>query len=435
MRTFRVYKPAAENAAFLELEHPGTGFLSKIGRRPALTASARRPCRARRLERTDMHVLFVHQNFPAQFGHVAGVPGSQHHGLPLHLRLARSRPARPAASSASSTTSRAGRPSTTTTAAARSRTPSGTRHAVYEALKARPDIKPDLIVGHSGFGSTLFLRELYPDVPDHQLLRVLLPHRRLRHGLPPGLPRRTELDRLRRRARNAMILLDLDNCDRGYSPTQLAARAACPPSTSAKVRVIFDGIDTDALEAAAPAAAPRRSATGPFPTAYEARHLRRPRHGVDARVRHLHEGGEAAVRPAERRGLRRRRARTASATAATSGSPAASRSRSGCWRRTTTTCRGSVFLGLLPPPDAGAAVRVTDLHVYLTVPFVLSWSLLNALACGATVLASDTAPVREVIRDGETGLLADFFDIDGGLPGERGARRPGRVPPARPGRA
>jgi glycosyltransferase involved in cell wall biosynthesis len=72
-----------------------------------------------------------------------------------------------------------------------------------------------------------------------------------------------------------------------------------------------------------------------------------------------------------------------------------------------------VFLGLLPPPVLARLFALSDLHVYLTVPFVLSWSLLNALACGATVLASDTAPVREVIEHGRNGLLADFFDVEG----------------------
>ena len=70
------------------------------------------------------------------------------------------------------------------------------------------------------------------------------------------------------------------------------------------------------------------------------------------------------------------------------------------------------FLGRLPPHDLAGLFARSDLHVYLTAPFVLSWSLLNAMACGATVLASDTAPVREVIHHNDTGLLADFFDVD-----------------------
>jgi glycosyltransferase involved in cell wall biosynthesis len=71
------------------------------------------------------------------------------------------------------------------------------------------------------------------------------------------------------------------------------------------------------------------------------------------------------------------------------------------------------FLGTIPSEQLVEVLCLSDLHIYLTVPFVLSWSVLNALACECTVLASSTAPVQEVIRHEETGLLADFFDVEG----------------------
>ncbi len=70
------------------------------------------------------------------------------------------------------------------------------------------------------------------------------------------------------------------------------------------------------------------------------------------------------------------------------------------------------FLGRVPYPRFLSLLQVSRVHVYLTYPFVLSWSLLEAMSAGCAIVASDTKPVREVIKDGETGKMVDFFDPD-----------------------
>src|SRR5262249_6137876 len=91
-------------------------------------------------------------------------------------------------------------------------------HAVFEALQARPDIRPDLIVGPSGFGSTIFLRDLY-DRPLINYFEYFYRPTDSDMDFRPDFPC-DPLDQLRARARNAMLLLDLENCDVGYSPTR-----------------------------------------------------------------------------------------------------------------------------------------------------------------------------------------------------------------------
>ena len=87
-------------------------------------------------------------------------------------------------------------------------------------------------------------------------------------------------------------------------------------------------------------------------------------------------------------------------------------SRNGSCGDKATTWIASCSPGRVLPEQLAAIFRLSDLHIYLTAPFVLSWSLLDAMASGCVVLASDVPPVREVIESGRNGLIEPLFDID-----------------------
>jgi len=71
------------------------------------------------------------------------------------------------------------------------------------------------------------------------------------------------------------------------------------------------------------------------------------------------------------------------------------------------------FTGGLPYGEYRKLLQISSVHVYLTYPFILSWSLLEAMSIGCSIVASKTAPVEEVIKHNENGLLVDFYDVDG----------------------
>jgi glycosyltransferase involved in cell wall biosynthesis len=352
-----------------------------------------------------MHILFVHQNFPAQFGHIADYLARQHG---YRCTFVSEKPGgRVGAIERIQYQIRGG---ATEQNHFCSRTFENTiwhSHAVFDALKVRPDIHPDLVVAHSGFLSTVFLRELYRCPIINYFEYFYHTHDSdmdFRPDFATG-----EMERLRARARNGVLLLDLENCDAGYSPTQWQ-RDRLPKLFHDKVRVIFDGIDTNLWQPLP--RSPRRLGQNTF--ADNIRVVTYVSRGMESM-----RGFDIFMKVAKKLCDRRRDVFCLIAgedRICYGGDERVTGSKSfKQWvlAQDNYDLSRIHFLGLVPPPLLAQLFTVSDLHVYLTVPFVLSWSLMNALACGATVLASDTPPVREMIEPGKNGLLVDFFDIDG----------------------
>jgi glycosyltransferase involved in cell wall biosynthesis len=354
-----------------------------------------------------MHVLFVHKNFPAQFGHIAAYLIKQKGyrctfvsetppGMVGGIQKIQYRPSGGANEKTQYLT----------------RTfENATAHAagVYEALKTQVTrLRPDLIVGHSGFGSTLFLPELFPAAPMINYFEYFYHPHNSDMDFRPEWPVLEE-DVLRARTRNAMILLDMEYCRAGYSPTEYQA-SLLPPAYRPKVRVIHDGIDTDFWRRRPPA----ERSFGPYTFSPETRIVTYVSRGfesmrgfdifmraakkiysADPRVVFLIVGSDRVCYGGDLKFIPDKSFKDF------------------ILRQDDFDLKRLLFLGSLTPADLVRVLSLSDLHFYLTVPFVLSWSLLDALACGCTVLASDTAPVREFIHHGQTGLLQNFFDVDG----------------------
>lgn len=359
-----------------------------------------------------MHILFLHDAFPAQFGRL-GLELVERHGWRCSF-LIQSVSSCPTPSAAMLEKLELHRVPLSSEHKTKEGIPWPQIYgvyleqcrAVYEALRSKPELRPDLVVAHGGRGApTLFLPELL-DCPiiNYCEYYFSFSHNDIsyRIDLPPAEPAP-----FFPRCINAPTLTSLVDCDSGYSATRWQ-RDSFPERFRSKIEVHFDGIDTREYQ---PGPAPRELAGISIPegtrvVTYVARGLESVR-GFDlfmkvadriARARSdvifLVVGGEEihygwdllhTGQPSFKRWVLER------------GSYDLSRFH---------------FLGTIVPERLAEVLRLSDLHLYLTVPFVLSWSLLNAMATGAVVLASDVAPVREVIEPGVNGLVESLFDVE-----------------------
>lgn len=354
-----------------------------------------------------MNVLFVHQNFPGQFRHLA--PALAKRGDRVVALCMNDYPGGDGIESVRA------RPDRGSTAGihpwvADLETKVIRGHASLRAARelAARGFVPDVIVAHPGWGESLFLKQLWPAARLGLYCEFFYRSEGADVGFDPEFPVGDRLEEASRlQLRNANILLQFEQADAGIAPTRWQA-SGFPDRLRERIAVIHDGIDTDLLRPD-PAVTLRVGEGAPFSRADEVitfvnRNLE-PHRGYHVFMRALPDllarrpnahvlivGGDGVSYGAPPPGGQSWMARYLAEVA------------------DRIDRRRVHFLGRLPYASYRALLQLSTVHVYLTYPFVLSWSLLEAMATGCAVVASDTAPVSEMVTDGGTGRLFPFFD-------------------------
>ena len=352
-----------------------------------------------------MNVLFVHQNYPAQFGTIASALARNYgwkctfvtkwEGKTDAIPMVKYKPV----GGATENVHFLARNFENTSRAAL---------GVYQALKkANLNPKPDVIVAHSGFGSTLFLRDLY-DCPVVNLFEF---YYRLGSGPSSYTSQFAMEPRFEQRMRflNACILLDLQEAAAGYTPTHFQ-RNQFPKEYLPKIETIFDGVDSVRFSKQLNLPRVIRGRTIPDDVkivTYVSRGFESMR-GYDIfiqaakriyaeypKVLFVCVGSDRVCYGSDKRRITEKSFREH------------------IENREKPDPDKFFYTGVVPPDELIKILSLSDVHIYFTVPFVLSWSMINAMSCGCNIVSCRTGPVEEVIVHNENGLLADYHDIEG----------------------
>lgn len=353
--------------------------------------------------------LFIHQNFPGQFVHLSAALARNGNevvalgiaGRPVPgVRYVRYQLALPKVSSSMPLVKDFEAKVTRGMACA----------AAMLRLQAE-GFEPDVIVAHPGWGEALFCKDVWPNSKLVVFAEFFYNTQGADVGFDAEFLDDSATQRSRLRMKNTAMLHALLACDVAYTPTQWQW-GQLPKAFQNKVSVIFDGIDTDLVQPDSSASLFINDCNLTLTANDEVitfvnRNLE-PYRGFHRFMRAL---------PAI---LNERPLAHCVIVGGDDISYGVQPQQGGSWRDVLLQELGDKlpmdrvhFVGRLTYADYLKVLQISSCHVYLTYPFVLSWSCVEAMSAGCTLVASDTGPVQELIKHGSTGLLVDFFDTAG----------------------
>jgi glycosyltransferase involved in cell wall biosynthesis len=351
-----------------------------------------------------MKVLLIHQNMPGQYKHLARVLGADSSNTVVFITKPKPDVNIPGVHKLEFKTRREPSPHT-------HRYLIGTERSILQGQevwrmckKLRDDegFIPDVICGHPGWGDMLFIKDVYPKTPVLSFFEFYYRAHGADVNFDPNDQSASD-DEARIRIKNITNLLSLESADWGIAPTRWQFQQN-PQEFQSKISVIHDGVDVDVC---VPNPNAKINASGTeltckdevityisrnfepyrgFPTfmkAVEIIHARRPNcHIIAVGADEVSYGKKP---------------------------PGGQTYRQLFMKQTKYDKTRLHWAGFLEYKQLLKIYQISSAHIYLTFPFVLSWSMMEAMASECLVIGSDTAPVSEVIKDGHNGLLTDFF--------------------------